>query len=104
MPITADDGDDDNTNISLEYLREAIKDNYIIELIKYKELEAFIDAYAKSLDDKHAKILKLRLFKELKYEEICEELDMPIATVYKYYDRTITALRKTLLINGFVSA
>ena len=105
LPIIMDDTDEDGEReISLEYLKESIKDNYIIELIKYKELESFIDAYAKALDVKHAKILKLRLFQDMKFQDICDELDMPIATVHKYFDKTLTALRKTLIINGFVTS
>ncbi len=73
------------------------------EALEGRELREAVTAGLQALSEDHRKILILREYQELSYDEIADVLDMDLGTVKSRISRARQALRKILLKNGNLS-
>lgn len=73
-PITGDDGDEMSIDIKSEQLNP--EEKYI-----KKQRGISVRGNIAKLDEKYKTLIELRYYQELSYEEIAQELDIPLGTV-----------------------
>ena len=83
--------------IQYQYQFERSDEDIMIEKEVKKSVKAKVRKAIESLDERHKKVIVLRFFKELSYDEIGNLLELKPKTVREYVYNAYKQLRKTLI-------